>query len=359
MQLIMHGPQVQMTSNASGDQYTTPTLDYSYNLDPESYLCDSEEVFGFVSINISVLYCLVFFLSLIGNSLVLCVLIRYENLESITNTFIFNLCLSDLVFSCLLPFWTTAHHLGWIFGDVLCKILNLLFSLSLYSSIIFLTVMTIHRYLSVVNPLSTLRTHTLRYRLLVSLAIWVTSLAAAIPDAIFHKVMTGSEKAVNPEFCDYFEPKWLLVSVCQHNVFFLFSMVIILFCYIEILRTLVRSRSRRRHRTVRLIFAIVMAYFLSWGPYNVLVFLETLVRFHIIPSCSLYKQLEYALHISREIAFSHCCFNPVLYVFVGIKFRRHLKSLCYRFGPCRHSPPGGSSRSTSQAVFPYEEASFY
>ncbi|XP_039768911.1 chemokine XC receptor 1 isoform X2 [Ornithorhynchus anatinus] len=313
MQLIMHGPQVQMTSNASGDQYTTPTLDYSYNLDPESYLCDSEEVFGFVSINISVLYCLVFFLSLIGNSLVLCVLIRYENLESITNTFIFNLCLSDLVFSCLLPFWTTAHHLGWIFGDVLCKILNLLFSLSLYSSIIFLTVMTIHRYLSVVNPLSTLRTHTLRYRLLVSLAIWVTSLAAAIPDAIFHKI----------------------------------------------LRTLVRSRSRRRHRTVRLIFAIVMAYFLSWGPYNVLVFLETLVRFHIIPSCSLYKQLEYALHISREIAFSHCCFNPVLYVFVGIKFRRHLKSLCYRFGPCRHSPPGGSSRSTSQAVFPYEEASFY
>ncbi|XP_006893108.1 PREDICTED: chemokine XC receptor 1 [Elephantulus edwardii] len=295
---------------------TTPS-DYDYS----SLLCENV-AFVFTTFVTTILYSLVLLFGLVGNGLVLWVLIKYERLESLTNVFILNLCLSDLVFTCLLPVWIMPYYVDWVLGDILCKLLNLLFSISLYSSIIILTVMTIHRYLSVVSPLSTLRVHTLRCRVLVTWAIWAASLLSSIPDGLFHQV--------HNEKCDYSELKWHLISVYQHNIFFLLSMGIIFFCYVEILRTLFRTRSKRHRRTARLIFTIVMVYFLSWAPYNLILFLQTLLKLSIIQSCEVSQQLEYAMGIFRKLAFSHCCFNPVLYVFVGVKFRTHLKNLIRR-----------------------------
>ncbi|XP_044111231.1 chemokine XC receptor 1 [Neovison vison] len=326
----------------------TPESITPFEYDPQSLLCESK-TFTFATISTTILYLLVFLLSLVGNSLVLWVLVKYESLESLTNVFIFNLCLSDLAFSCLLPVWITAYHWGWLLGDFLCKLLSMIFSISLYSSIFFLTVMTIHRYLSVVRPLSSLRVHTLQCRVLVTMAVWATSILSSIPDAIFHTVLSSQ--------CQYSERKGFLTSVYQHNVFFLLSIGIILFCYVEILKTLFRSRSKRHPRTVRLIFTIVAAYFLSWAPYNLLLFLETLLKLGVIQSCEFSQHMDYAMLICRNLAFSHCCFNPVLYVFVGVKFRRHLKSLLRHFRICGQQ--AGSLPHHAAGSFNYEGASFY
>lgn len=326
--------------------------------DQQSFLCEPQTS-TFAIFNTSILYCLVFFLSLVGNTLVLWVLVKYESLESITNVFILNLCLSDLVFSFLLPLWALSYLWGWVLGDFFCKLSNMIFSISLSSSIFFLTIMTIHRYLAVVSPLSSLRVYTLQCRVLVATAVWAVSILSSIPDAIFHKVLHESESSPERSQCDYSELKWYLASVYQHIVFFLLSMGIILFCYVEILRTLFRSRSKRHHRTVRLILTIVLAHFISWAPYNLVLFLETLVKLEIIQSCQAYGQLQYALLICRDFAFSHCCFNPVLYVFVGVKFRRHLKSLLRHSGLCRSQASSPSPLPHSHGAFPYEGASFY
>ncbi|PNI81019.1 XCR1 isoform 1 [Pan troglodytes] len=331
---------------SSGNPESTTFFYY----DLQSQPCENQ-AWVFATLATTVLYCLVFLLSLVGNSLVLWVLVKYESLESLTNIFILNLCLSDLVFACLLPVWISPYHWGWVLGDFLCKLLNMIFSISLYSSIFFLTIMTIHRYLSVVSPLSTLRVPTLRCRVLVTMAVWVASILSSILDTIFHKVLSSG--------CDYSELTWYLTSVYQHNLFFLLSLGIILFCYVEILRTLFRSRSKRRHRTVKLIFAIVVAYFLSWGPYNFTLFLQTLFRTQIIRSCEAKQQLEYALLICRNLAFSHCCFNPVLYVFVGVKFRTHLKHVLRQFWFCRLQAPSPAPIPHSPGAFAYEGASFY
>ncbi|XP_006868878.1 PREDICTED: chemokine XC receptor 1 [Chrysochloris asiatica] len=324
---------------------TESTTPFCY--ESSAVLCENK-TFVFVSLTTTILYCLVFLLSLVGNGLVLWVLVKYESLESLTNVFILNLCLSDLVFSCLLPVWISAYHWGWLMGDFFCKLLNLIFSISLYSSIIILTIMTIHRYLSVVSPLSTLRIHSLRFHVLVTTAVWAASILSSIPDAIFHQEVSGQ--------CDYSETRWFIFSVYQHNAYFLLSLGTILFCYVEILRTLFRSRSKRRHRTVRLIFTIVVAYFLSWAPYNLILFLQALWNLGINQSCEVKEQLEYALHICRNVAFSHCCFNPVLYVFVGVKFRRHLKSLLRL---CRQQTSPSPPTPHSPGGFNYDGASFY
>lgn len=332
---------------------TTP-----YDYDLQSFVCENQ-TFTFATFSTTVLYCLVFLLSLVGNSLVLWVLVKYESLEALTNVFILNLCLSDLAFSFLLPLWVLEYHWGWVLGDFFCKLFNMIFSTSLFSSIFFLTIMTIHRYLSVVSPLSSLRVHTLRCRVLVTAAVWAVSVLSSIPDTIFHKVFYPPEPSSEPSRCDYSELKWYLASVYQHNAFFLLSMGVIVFCYVEILRTLFHARASRHRRTVRLILTIVSAHFVSWAPYNLVLFLKTLLRLDVIRGCALHWQLDYALVVCRDVAFSHCCFNPVLYVFVGVKFRRHLKSLLGRSWLCRPQAPGASPFPRSPGAFHYEGASFY
>ncbi|KAL8165498.1 UNVERIFIED_CONTAM: hypothetical protein K2H54_046484 [Gekko kuhli] len=133
--------------------------DYSGDI-PESNWCQMDDLYSFSTMFTSILYSLIFLLSLLGNSLVLWILVKYENLTSLTNLFIANLCITDLAFSCTLPFWIVYYHYGWILGDFLCKVVSAVFSVSYYGGVIFLTIMTIFRYLSVVDPLSTLRSQT-------------------------------------------------------------------------------------------------------------------------------------------------------------------------------------------------------
>lgn len=328
----------------------SPDENFTIDYDIESIVCEHES-FDFATMSTTVFYPLVFLLSLVGNSLVLWVLVKYESLESLTNVFILNLCISDLVFSSLMPLWILEYHIDWFLGDFVCKLSNMLFSISLYSSIFFLTVMTVHRYLSVVNPLSSLSFNTFKCRMMVTTVMWTASILSSIPDTMFHEVNYGR--------CDYSEIKWHVISVYQHNTFFLLSLGTIVFCYVKILSTLLRMRSKRHHRTVLLILTIVVAYFLSWAPYNLILFLETLLKLQFIKDCQTKQQIDYALLICRHLAFSHCCLNPVLYVFVGIKFRRHLKNLFRRYWLCQQQASSPFPKPHSLGGFNYEGASFY
>lgn len=334
------------------EHYTTDSDDnYSYKYFYESNVCEMGDYFVFYTHLTTVLYTVAFLLSLLGNTLVLWILFKYENLTSLTNIFIMNLCVSDLVFSCMLPFWAVDQSFGWIFGEFLCKAVNAVFSIGYYSGVFFLTLMTILRYLSVVNPLSTLRSQTQRCGFLVSLVVWTVSILIVVPEMIDTTVQGKLEE---DKTCDYADEKWKKVDIYLRNVLFLFSFGVIVFCYFKILIILLRARSRRKHRTVKLILIIVVAFFLSWAPYNILSFLITFPP----PTCQYDKDSKFAFHISRKIAFSHCCLNPVLYVFVGVKFKRHLSRLCSQYLPCGNGQVS-SPRAWSHGKFHYEDASIY
>ncbi|NWI62043.1 XCR1 protein, partial [Todus mexicanus] len=324
---------------------------YEYSSNETGNVCEMGDYFVYYTHLTTVLYTLAFLLSLLGNSLVLWILFKYENLTSLTNVFIMNLCVSDLVFSCMLPFWVVSQSFGWIFGEFLCKAVNAVFSIGYYSGVFFLTFMTILRYLSVVNPLLTLRSQTQCRGFLVSLVIWTGSILMVVPEVIHTTVQENLEGV---EICDYANWQWKKVDIYQRNVLFLLSFGVIVFCYVKILIILLGPRSRRKHRTVKLILIIVVAFFLCWAPYNILSFLTTFPS----PTCQYERDSSLAFYISRKIAFSHCCLNPVLYVFVGVKFKRHLVRLCSQCLPCG-SGQVSTPRIYSPGKFHYEDASIY
>ncbi|XP_046725456.1 chemokine XC receptor 1-like isoform X2 [Silurus meridionalis] len=297
-----------------------------YSDDYEDGLCHKEEVAKVGSIVVPLFFGIVVVFSLIGNILVLVIIGLYENLKSLTNIFILNLALSDLLFTFGLPFWAWYYIWGWNLGDVACKAVSFFFYAGFYSSVVFLILMTIQRYMAVVHPLSDWERR--QGFALIPILAWVVSIAVALPAPIFNSIQADPE---NPQklYCEYNSTEVYITITYTQNVFFVFAFVVMGFCYIRILQTIIKTRTNKRHRSIRLILCIVIVFFLGWAPYNLVMFLHTLVHHQIdyFTDCEVTHHLDYAEYVCKLLAFSHCCLNPVFYVFVGVKFRNHLKGI--------------------------------
>ncbi|XP_041647454.1 chemokine (C motif) receptor 1a, duplicate 1 [Cheilinus undulatus] len=311
---------------------------YDSYYDYMDQVCEKDGVVKFGSYVVPIFFSIVITLSLTGNILVLVILALYENLKSLTNIFILNLAISDLVFTTGLPFWAIYHIWGWLFSEIVCKIVTFVFFIGFYSSILFLCSMTIYRYLSVVHPLSELKITKSSTGIFVSFLLWGLSIGAAMPSLLYSSIVSIPQKHEHTFGCEYETDLLKKIAVTQQNGFFLFAFSVMAFCYIRILGKIRhKARSNTKNRAVKLVFSIVAVFFLGWVPYNVLILLRILSDNLVKPfeKCETSIQIDYAYNVCRLIAFSHCCLNPVFYAFVGVKFRSHLKSLLHRVSVCR------------------------
>ncbi|KAG2458624.1 chemokine XC receptor 1-like isoform X1 [Polypterus senegalus] len=315
------------------DSYTTIDWDTAYSEDQGGLQILCEDNLQVSGANLTVVFFfLIFILSLVGNGLVLCTILKYENLTKVTNILIINLAVSDLVFAFSLPFWAVSIYHHWIFGRSLCKILSGVYFIGFYSCMMFLTLMTVDRYLVVVHAISIAKRRRACYAWLITSIIWLISLMASIPEMLASDVLEYEEENIMCESTNETNKSTSLLGYyLQIIFFFLFPFAIFVYCYCRILKTLVTCKTKKKHKAVKLIFAIVIVFFLCWTPYNVILFIMSLqvFEFSFLKECNVLKKLNYSFYICRNLAYFHCCLNPFFYVFVGVKFRRHLKSLLY------------------------------
>ncbi|XP_051735651.1 chemokine XC receptor 1 [Ctenopharyngodon idella] len=303
------------------DENTTDT-DY-YDLHYEDQMCKKDEVVKFGSILIPFFFSLVVLLSCISNGLVLVILALYENLKSLTNVFILNLALSNLLFTFGLPFWASYYIWGWTFGESGCKAVKFLFYVGFYSSVLFLTLMTIQRYMAVVHPLSDWEK--CRGFSVAPSIVWILSGAVSLLGSLHSKVI----QHFNSTYCEYGSVQVKSGIAYFQNVFFFIAFIIMGYCYGRMLRTITKSRTNKRHKTVSLTFVIVLVFFIGWAPYNIVMFLKSLTDQHIHPftDCTVSIRLDYAYYACRMLAFSHCCLNPLFLVFVDARFRNNVRAI--------------------------------
>ncbi|KAA0701336.1 Chemokine XC receptor 1 G-protein coupled receptor 5 [Triplophysa tibetana] len=301
---------------------------YDYESDYEDEICHKEEVLKVGSILTSIFLILVVVWNCIGNILVLIVLVLYESFRSLSNILILNLALSDLLFTFGLPFWVSYHIWGWTFGDDCCKAVTFVFYAGFYSSVLFLTLMTVQRYMAVVHPLSDWE-RCRGFSIAPIFIIWILSAGAALLGTLRMKVIEESPTSI---YCEYDSIRIKLAIIYLQNIFFFITFLIMGFCYTRMLQIITQARTNRRHKTVRLILCISLVFFIGWAPYNIVMFLRSLtdLGFSQFTICEVSIKLEYAFFACRLLAYSHCCLNPVLYVFVGVKFRNHLKVILRR-----------------------------
>ncbi|XP_043086098.1 chemokine XC receptor 1 [Puntigrus tetrazona] len=299
------------------------TEGYTDYTEPEDQLCRKEEVVEVGSIVVPVFFALLVVLSCIGNLMVLVILLLYEKFRLPINVLIFNLAVSDLLFTFGLPFWASYYIWGWTFGEAGCKAVKFLFYVGFYSSVLFLTLMTVQRYMAVVHPLSDWER--CRCFSVAPFIIWMLSGTAALLVSLRSQVLENEGNL----YCEFDSIRLKHASVYLQIVFFLIAFCIMGFCHVRMFQTVARSQTRKRHKTIKLIFCIGLLFFTGWAPYNIVMFLRILQDYGLssFVDCNVSIYLDYAFYTCRLLAFSHCCLNPVLYALIGEKFQKHLQTI--------------------------------
>ncbi|XP_078507385.1 C-X-C chemokine receptor type 2-like [Lissotriton helveticus] len=329
------------------------------DLSDDTAPCTSESISRFNSVFIPVGFSIIFVLGLVGNGLVLLVLCLRKRPWHLADHYLLQLALADLLLCLTLPFWVTQFAHGWVFGRVTCKLLGALFTLNMYSTVFFLACISVDRFLAIVHAVDLYRKQRPFHTRLLCLSVWCVCLVFAGVEIFFREVEFSVQGKVF--FCHNAFPagdahQWrIALRLTNMTVGFLVPLLVMIFCYCRIFRTLRRSNLFAKHRSLKVVVALLLVFVLCWTPYNTFLLVDSIQRLgYISRNCYLEQVLDFGVTITECLGLAHCCLNPIIYAFIGVKFRHELvnffkKSRCQSQSPNLTPSPGPQS-SREQTV---------
>lgn len=289
--------------------------------------CEESEDFKYLAYKVT--YSVVFPVGFISNSVALFVFLCRTKNNSANIVFMTNLAISDVGFSLTLPFRLIYYFRGgqWDFPDWFCRWCVFSFYVNLYTSVLFLTGLSVLRYIAVVHSVHNKSLVTVWRARIACVAIWIF---VACSSMLF--LTTGTTQRHNKIRC--FEPgnykSWNRIYGLNYvgiSFGFIIPFIIILICYGCIIYTLIKgqtsgsSRVNTRRRAVYLIAVVLSTFLLCFLPYHVARTVHLYAKV-LNESCSVIEFLVKVLVISLCLAASNTCFNPLLYYFAGENFRK-------------------------------------
>ncbi|XP_077052897.1 somatostatin receptor type 5 [Siphateles boraxobius] len=301
---------------------------------PSENWTDSGSVYygpGVAGILIPLIYIAVCVVGLIGNTLVIHIVLRYSQAESVTNIYILNLAIADELFMLGLPFLAVQNGLlSWPFGSLMCRLVMTVDAINQFTSIFCLTVMSIDRYLAVVHPLQSSRWRQPRVAKTVNATVWAVSFVVVLPVVVFAGVLKddGNCSIVWPEPAEVWKAAFIIYT---STVGFFGPLTVICLCYLLIVVKVrssgrkVRATSIRRRKSerkiTRMVVIVVAVFVFCWLPFYVLNIVNLLV---LLPGE--FRGLYYFVVV---LSYANSCANPILYGVLSDNFKRGFrKALC-------------------------------
>ncbi|XP_039679741.1 C-X-C chemokine receptor type 3-like isoform X2 [Perca fluviatilis] len=319
--------------------------DLYLNHSDDDYNCckgDLEDGMHFEAMFIPVLYSVAFVVGVLGNGVLLGVLVQSRRTWSVTDIFILHLGVADVLLLVTLPLWAaqSIQDRGWTFGTPLCKITGAVFTISFYCGIFLLVCISLDRYLSIVHATQMYSRRKPWIVQVSCLAVWLFSLLLSIPDWIFLDAVVDVRRQKTECVSNYFDfnsesvNNWRLASrLLYHTVGFLLPSAILIFCYsCTLLRLRCGSQGLQKQKDFKVIVAVVVVFFLCWTPYNITLMVDSLHSNNISRDSGVRTFLEKAKIVTSSVGYLRCSFNPILYAFVGVKFRRQLLDILRSLG---------------------------
>ncbi|NXF13233.1 ACKR4 protein, partial [Smithornis capensis] len=292
-------------------------------------LCEKQEVQGFARTFQPALYLLLSLLGTVGNGLVLLTHTRYRRARSVTDVCLLHLALSDLLLLLTLPFAVTDTLQGWSPGTAACKALQGLYALNFYSGFLFLTCISVDRYVAIVRVPAAcrLRPRARRHGWLTAGLAWLLAMLLALPQFIYSQAEQHQELRI----CRVVFPHMVsraaraATNLVQVVLGFAVPFLVMASCYAAVARTLLAARGAQPHRALRVLLALVLVFVALQLPHSLMVLLdaaELLASWEV--SCAQSRRKDLALLVTGGLAYLRCCLNPLLYAFLGQRFRREL-----------------------------------
>ncbi|CAF2411447.1 unnamed protein product [Rotaria sp. Silwood2] len=165
-----------------------------------------------ITIIIYFIYLLPFCFGVFGNISVCLIFFQQRKLRSITNTFLMNLCLNDLIVLCVsIPMTLSAALLEhWVFGSFLCKLVNFTPTLTALVSTFTVAVIAVERWFFIVNKQKFHRNCTI----LTLILLWFVSIFIALPEFISRELQEFIPATIVP----YMLNNYSLLSLKINNV---------------------------------------------------------------------------------------------------------------------------------------------
>ncbi|XP_054635222.1 neuropeptide Y receptor type 2 [Dunckerocampus dactyliophorus] len=324
---------------------------------------DSTKLLG-VQVVLILAYSAIIVLGVTGNSLVIYVVYRFRTLRTVTNFFIVNLAVADLLVNMLcLPF-TLAYTLygEWIFGRALCFILPCAQGAAVHVSTITLNVIALDRHRSIVH-----HTESKMSRNVCAVVIaltWAVSVLLASPLAIFREYRTldlspGESLQVCAEKWPEGSVNGSIYSVSMLLLQYGLPLAVNCVAYMHIWtkmksRMVARhgpnGRQQRRKKTTKMLVTMVVVFAISWLPlhaFQLAVDIDSSVVY-----MKDFKLLFSAFHV---VAMCSTFVNPILYGWMNSNYRSAFLSVCHCCRPFKghartHKSKQGDVSSSSKST---------
>lgn len=309
-----------------------------------------EELKGYkepLTIVLIFLYSIVFFVGLLGNIFVIITVFHYKHMRTLTNVFLVNLAISDLlvVLFCIPITLGTSVYKDYVYGLGMCKLTSFLQGSAISVSSLSLLTISINRFIAIHRPLRARIIFSKRRVYFVIVAIWCMSFSVFVPLLVVNDIQnTGIPSFFNRRICS---EKWdrpngkksydIMVFIC----IFLIPLLAMVFTYTKISLVLWRTQDKaitqtrrvilQRRRTVKLLICVVVIFCVCWLPYNIT---NIWLEFEMTPAS--YKVSQAGLFVSTQVypllqllGISNSAINPICYCMMSSGFQKaFLRLIC-------------------------------
>lgn len=300
-------------------------------------VCNQTEAWSWVYIMQPAFMSIICFLGVLGNSFVLVVFCLEKHRSSVADIYLSNLALADLLMVSCLPFWvaTIVNEFHWSFGEPMCQIINVIIGINYYCSVLFITLVSVDRYLVLTRPLSQGRNRGACRARMICFCIWTTGVLLSFPAIIFRSVQFLPDLGIKVCYLDYPHDGWRLrYNFTVIVVGFVIPVPIVSYTsyhIIKVLRSSRRTRNNNSHGMERkaaiLVLTVLIVFIICWLPYQTFIFLDSLDHYNIISGCTWAHILDIGEQLTTYIGYSNSFLNPFLYVFVGKHFKQRAKKV--------------------------------
>ncbi|XP_026482073.1 tachykinin-like peptides receptor 86C [Ctenocephalides felis] len=271
------------------------------------------------------------FIAVGGNAIVMWIVIAHRRMRTVTNYFLVNLSLADLLMSVLNCLFNFIYMLksDWIFGDWYCTINNFIANVTVAASIFTLTGISFDRYMAIVRPLEPRMSK--KCSLLAIAAIWFAGMILGIPCLMYSSTVVYNEKyhltaciLVWPDGSSDVSKMDYIYQVVLFIVTYLMPIAGMSRCYWAMGRELWGSRSIgehtqrqadaicRKRKVVRMFAAVVGIFAVCWLPYQLY-----FVYMHVDKSLMYWPYTQQMYLSFYWLAMGNAMVNPIIYYWMN------------------------------------------
>lgn len=249
-----------------------------------------------------------------------------------STVFLFNLTLADTSWLLALPLLVNYHLdcLYWRVGLALCIGVRMFYHNYFYLSILFVTCISVDRYLAIVHPLRSLVLLGRRQTCLLCVALWVSTLLLSIPVATMSRIQTcpGSNRTVCTLYTLLNETGMSLpYSLVCSTFTFLIPLLCICYCGLHSVGELRRRPCRpdphnKQRRLRRVLSAALVLFALLYLPYHLSRNAAISMRVVYPDNPASWRQADMVFVLEMCLCSLTTCVNPLFSCFIGGQFRR-------------------------------------